>query len=416
MAEGFFAVLTTASQRDHIDRFSSFLSRHVASEIQSRQIGGEVLELRSESTLDFPADEFVELCQSLLQGDEWVRVFACDEYGTEEFWFISADSKWRIATEQDFPNARTLKAYRLWHRGLGSVSYGAIDEGELASLEEKYGIFDAAGRPLDEPSPPLREQVGTSVDFIGRGVAVPHAGKFWDWYIPDHECLAVEIAKTSDFPPEHGKIRFERTFLVDGDVGYAWSWIFGETEIFLLFLYSGEDGYYQRLVNNTMQISLDEAILLAYYAVESSEEIEIPEGWITSPASDEYLHNSLENIDCGPFDAPGYVHVFDGRVMSPHYAVIERRGGRLYLTESHGAEPDEPRLALDAALDSKIREELPQIHASLDGGVGVEAKLRMKSRDEVSEVLAARFVEFDERDQRRLIGELPLRIEPESEI
>ena len=132
-------------------------------------------------------------------------------------------------------------------------------------LEEKYGLFDGDGKSISAPLQSLQKQVGDSSDFVGKGIQVPHAGKYWEWYIPDHECLAVKLALTCAFPPDDRKIQFRRTLIIDGAIGFVWSWQSSGIETLVTFFLMGESAYKVSFTRNFRGLDLDDIILATYF-------------------------------------------------------------------------------------------------------------------------------------------------------
>ncbi|MEW8507169.1 MAG: hypothetical protein AB2598_10725 [Candidatus Thiodiazotropha sp.] len=417
MPEGSFIVLAPKTQEHNVDKIMSFLKDNGAYRLNSKSIGREYIEISSDSALEFSSNKFVEFCQSILDDDGWFRIYENDEYGTEGFWYIDLNSKWRICSDQDEPNASTLRAYRKWHVGLDGITYGVVDEKELQLLEEKYGLFDSSGNTISDPFPPLKTQVGVNPSFIGKNILVPHAGKYWDWYIPDHECLAAKISANVNCGPDDLKIEYRRSYIIEGDVGFVWSWMSNGTEILLFFMFYGESSCCQRVLKNYENVSIDEAILIAYYDTEFEEGFDQPEEWVTSPGTDDFLHQPIQNINDSPFDVGDWVNVFDGRIMSPYSAALVQKDERYYLARYIGDDDVGSYIEiLDPEMDEKLNEYVPSLYSSIGQGLYIKPKLRMKSRTEISEIIGAKFIEYDDEDNEIVIGEWPLSLDASSRV
>nr|WP_298168210.1 hypothetical protein [uncultured Pseudomonas sp.] len=219
MSEGSFVILTPKSQDKNLDKLLTFLSENEIDDVE--QDSTELYRVISaEAELEISPKKVVSFLQGLLEENDWYRLYENNEYGTETFWYVDQKRAWRAQTEQDEPNQRTLHAYTTWHRGLEGITYGVLEPRELSMLEEKYGLFDAAGNPIAAPVS-FRSLINSDTPLFGKKFTVPHAGKYWDWYIPDYQSLAKGIAAQC-LPDDH-IIHYRRSYIVDGDIGYVWS-------------------------------------------------------------------------------------------------------------------------------------------------------------------------------------------------
>lgn len=396
MSEGSFVILTPKSQDKNLDKLLAFLSEN---EIDS--VGQDSTELyrviSAEVELEISPKKMVSFLQGLLEEHDWYRLYENSEYGTETFWYVDQKRAWRTQTEQDEPNDRTLHAYTTWHRGLDGITYGVLEPRELSVLEEKYGLFDAAGNPVVDPVS-FRSLINTGTPLFGKNITVPHAGKYWDWYIPDYQSLAKGIA--AQCFTDDRTIHYRRSYIVEGDIGYVWSWSSGQREVYLVFIHYGESSYCQRIVSSSGDLTADEAILAAYYNNDLPE-IEIPT--VIAPPTDEYLHEPLQSIDISPFDAQSRVNIFTGRVISPHVGRLVRCDGKYYLYA--GCFENAPCIEIqDPELDEQLKREVPEVYVQLDAGLNLKPKLLMKSRHEIAKLLAAKFFEYSEEDEVQVIA------------
>lgn len=394
MAEGFFYILTNETQKPHLDKTREFLKEHGAS-VEEKSLADGVVQLSTESTVEFPIKDIVTVWREALDSDDWYRMYDWNEYGDECFLYVDKDDAWRICTSQEEPNyAKTIEAYRRWHTGLGDLRFGGIEEPELKLLEYKYGLFDSEGQPMAPPSPSLRQQMGTEGQFLGKGIKVPHAAPHWDWYILDHQCLAVGIARGCEQPPEDGQLSYSRSYMIEGNPGYVWTWRHNGNDMYLLFIYFGESSFARYLLRNLGNATIDELILGAYFDEEVGETFEEPDSWIVSEGDEEntYLQEPLQAIDGGPFDPGSGANLFDGRVISGYSDFLVRRKGKYFLAQGKGAKDDRLEI-LDPELDAILRQHASEIYDALDKGVWCRTKVRMKDETAIAALVGIQFSE-----------------------
>lgn len=402
MSEGSFVIITPKSQDKNLDKLLAFLNENEIKGIE--QISTELYRIISaETEFELSPKKVVSFLQNLLEENGWYRLYENNEYGTETFWYVDQNRAWRTQTEQDEPNHHTLRAYTNWHQGLEGINYGVLEPSELRVLEEKYGLFDAAGNPVTDPVS-FRSLITSSATLFGKNLTVPHAGKYWDWYVPDYQSLAKGIALQC-LADDH-TVQYRRSYIVEGDIGYVWSWSSGQREVFLIFLHFGESSYCQRIVSSYSDLTADEAILAAYY---DNDLPEAEKPTVIAPPTDEYLHAALESIDISPFDAQSWVDIFDGRVISPYIGRLVRCDEKYYLYD-RWQESDTRIEIQDPELDEQLKREVPEIYAQLGAGLYLKPKLLMKNRHEIAKLLAAKFIEYSDEDKELVIAELACKV------
>ena len=415
MPEGKSYFIYPKQQEKHFQKIDAFFKENGVCFSESRELTDELIELSFGGLVSISPEKAFNFLRKVSRPEDWYRLFEIDEYGTEILWYIDSQSSWRVASSQEEPNLTTLRVYRYWHKGMDSISYGALTAEDLYELEKLYGAVDTT-KPFDIfKKDSFEEQVGGKLDFLGKGVLVPYAPESWDWYILDHECLAMETARHCDFPPVDGCIRFRRTFMIDGDAGYLWSWRAEEAEIFLVFNFFGQHSCNKKMIKNTDGLSIDELILLAYFYRDFEEGFEKLDAWflVSDPEKDRFYPESLESIDESPFAMRSYFNCFGDRVISTNRGLLIRSiPGEYYLAEFQGAEREESYILInDPSLDGRIRHYMPHLYEALAKGLYCEIKIRMKSRHEISELLGCRFVEDIGRGRTKTLGEIPVRLD-----
>lgn len=398
MSEGSFVIIIPKSQDKKLDKLLAFLNENGIEGIEQSSTGRYRI-ISAKTDFELSPKKVVSFLQNLLEENDWYRLYENNEYGTETFWYVDQKRAWRTQTEQDEPNHHTLSAYTNWHQGLEGITYGVLEPSQLRVLEEKYGLFDSAGNPVTDPVS-FRSLINSGTTLFGKNLTVPHAGKYWDWYIPDYESLAKGIALHC--LADDQTIHYRRSYMVEGDIGYVWSWSSGQREVFLIFVHFGEFSYCQRIVSSDSDLTSDEAILAAYY------DNDLPEAGkptVVAPPTDEYQHTPLDTIDISPFDAPSWVNIFDGRVISPHTSRLVRCDEKYYLYD-RWQESDTRIEIQDRELDEQLKREMPEIYAQLGAGLYLKPKILMKNRHEIAKLLAAKFLDYSDEDEELVIAEL----------
>ena len=375
-----------------------------------------LIEMSSNDLINFSTQKIFKYLGSLCNYGDWYRLLEMDEYGSEIFWYIDSQTSWKIILSQDELNLNSLRAYRYWHKNLGSINYGVLSEEDLCELEELYGEVDITKPFQVVEAESLNSMVSGNLDFLGKGYLVPYAPELWDWYILDHECLALETARCCEFPPVDGVIKYRRTFIINGDAGYVWSWSSGDVEIFLIFNFYGQYSCNKRLIKNTDGLTLDELIIVAYFYKDYEYGFERLDEWVISsdPEKDQFYSESLECVYNSLFEVRTGFNYFDGRVITANRGVLIRSvQGDYYLAEFQGAERDENYILInDASINDRVREYVPHLYESLGRGVCCEIKLRIKHRLEISGLLGCRFFGEAERGKEKIIGEIPVKLNP----
>ena len=85
MPEGTFKIITQRVSQDNVDTVVQFLAKKDIKGVLQKSVGKEYVEISADSALEFSLRELAALCQPLIKGDDWFRVYSSNEYGTEEF-------------------------------------------------------------------------------------------------------------------------------------------------------------------------------------------------------------------------------------------------------------------------------------------------------------------------------------------
>lgn len=404
MPEGSFTVLANGCQKKCLAKVVSFLEKHV-SDLEVTVLKQGYTEISSDSFLEFFAYEFLEVCKPALNKDAWIRVYSNDEYGSEGFWYVDKSTEWMINLNDDI-EIDSFVAYRRWHDGLNdSVRYGLLSESDLQEMEEKYGSYDDNNNLILELNTTVHADAEHS-DETSTVIKVRNANKQWDWYIADHASLAKKIAADHLFPPDDGQIEFRRAFKIKDCLGYVFSWLNNDVEVFVFFQYFGKYIHHQRGFVNSKTFSLDEVIKFVYEENNPVVTLEYPEGCMIYADNPDYLHTCLDAIDDGPFFNRGNRDIFKGKILSCDYVYLTRKKKKYYLSqEKLSIENRHVFEILDTELDSKLKTLTPNTYALLGRGVYCKTKVVMCNNEVISELLGIEFFKLDRKGDKTQLDE-----------
>lgn len=251
-----------------------------------------------------------------------------------------------------------------------------------------------------------RKMVDKDAKFIGQGLTVNKAGKEWDWFLPDLNSTAQMSAKSYEFPPESGAAEYVRSFSLDEDIGYVWRWEHKGEEIFLVYHFLGGSGYRVRVLHNTENITIDEAILAVYFDSEFNFYLDPfrVEKWEIRGVDDKYGPESFHFVGRDIYDKEEFT-VFDGRIVTLYRNLFRSDGAGLCIEYNS----EHPCVKLPPSFNQMLSKKDVSQKEIIDLPVYATVKVALSESGNIVSVLAAGLLrENEETGEETVIGSWPI--------
>lgn len=254
--------------------------------------------------------------------------------------------------------------------------------------------------------------VDKDAEFIGKGIKVGFADAKWDWYLPDLNSTAQMISKKYVRRSNQDSADYLRSFSIKDDIGFVWKWVSDETEIFLIYTFMGDNGYYVRTLHNTHGITVDEAILATYYDSEFSAALESfsREKWLISDPSDlgyapeslgflgeEIYYNRSENFK-----------IFDGRIATLSTAHIKSVKNRYYACPNSYSEELQNCILLPQEFELVLAGSGYSFEHISDQYMVFQIKVELSENKSIKRVLSGAIFDYDYYDTKKVYYKWPI--------
>ncbi|WP_223789491.1 hypothetical protein [Marinicella meishanensis] len=175
--------------------------------------------------------------------------------------------------------------------------------------------------------------VDNEAKFIGQGLQVPNADPRWDWLLPDLHSTALASATHHAQPPDADAVRYLRSFTIHGDLGFVWGWQHQGVEIYLLYIFLGDNGYIKRVLHNTSGMTLDEVILITYFDHDFFA-VNWQENWVLTGLDDAHDIEALGFLGQSVFGDGAHGFLFDGRIVTLNWVGVHPHGDAYQVCDS----------------------------------------------------------------------------------
>ncbi|QBF81567.1 hypothetical protein EXU30_01785 [Shewanella maritima] len=162
--------------------------------------------------------------------------------------------------------------------------------------------------------------IDQDAQFIYKDIKVAKAPRQWDWMLPDLNSLAQASSQQYRYPSLTGIAEYKQSFQLDNVIGFVWGWQSRtdkyDIEVFLLYMFIGEDKYLMRTFHNSHHLTVDEAILITFYDYFRYERPFMAQKWQISEPYDNYKMEPLLTLGSELFEQGHEYPVFDGRIVT----------------------------------------------------------------------------------------------------
>ncbi len=244
-------------------------------------------------------------------------------------------------------------------------------------------------------------KVDENAEFIGTGLTLPEASADLTWLLPDWGSIAQELAHTHEWRADDNAVSYLRSFeFSDHDeYGYVWQWTHNKQPVYLIFYAGSASGFDVRLVLNTHDITVDEAIIAAYYDhVRSYYKPFKVEKWVIEGVDTGYLPDALDHLGSDFFYGFKSGLPFAGRIITLPYIELIAADNALWIYSSYHDKKYPLPLSFSAELDESIKAQIndPRTHVSAD------LKVKLDQQGAIKKVIAASVYLGDYFDRKEL--------------
>lgn len=233
--------------------------------------------------------------------------------------------------------------------------------------------------------------IDKKANFVGKGIKVKNADPKWNWYLPDLDSSAQKVSENYVKTSRNTQAEFIRSFALDDDIGFVWRWMSDETEIYLLYVFLGENGYILRTLHNEHKLTIDEVILAVYFDDWRLEKFHI-EKWTISQPETHYGLAALGFRDYNIFSKGDHFHYFKGRVATIQSANLIYRDNTVFACEDYFQDKCIP---LPAEMENWVSQSGFDIDKINELGISAQIKFSMNSDGSVDTLLAGMIFEHE---------------------
>lgn len=184
----------------------------------------------------------------------------------------------------------------------------------------------------------LTYQVDENAEFIGKNLTLPNATTDLSWLYPDWDSIAQQLAIHHKFKADNQAARFLRSFEIPNDdqYGYVWHWQHNGQPVYLMFMAEHRSGFDVRLLLNTHNITVDEAIIATHYSDERSyyKPFKV-EKWVIEGIDSRYQPDSLNHLGDQFFSEREYYKPLEGQIITLPYTELKYHSDNLWLYSNY---------------------------------------------------------------------------------
>ena len=240
----------------------------------------------------------------------------------------------------------------------------------------------------------LGYQIDSKAEFIGTGLTLDRANKARRWLLADWDSIAQEVAKTYKLPSDNQLAEFLRDYQMPDadDMGYVWQWHYKGMPIYLIFHVGSGSGFDVTIVQNTHDITVDEAIIASYYTRLRSftKPFEV-EKWKLDDPDVQYWPDALNHLGAPFFGQATNYKTFSGRIITLPYRYLIANDTEVRVRDGY--------TEVDFPLPQSFVKELPssvlEKIVSPDSWVYTDIKVKLTEKGDIDAVVAASLYEGD---------------------
>lgn len=231
-------------------------------------------------------------------------------------------------------------------------------------------------------------KVDEYAEFIGEGLRVPAADADLQWLYADWDSIAQELSRRHRFDSDDHRAVYMRSFEIpkENQFGYVWQWQHQGTPVYLILFAGSRAGFDMRLLRNTHNITVDEAVIAAHYdMVRSYYKPFKAEKWILEGVDTQYLPDALDHLGEAFLSGADYFRPFNGQIITlPYIELVAKTDGLSVRSSYHDRQyslPTDFYETLPAKAIEAIKD--PEIFVSAD------LKVSVSEHGDVVDVIAA---------------------------
>ncbi len=247
----------------------------------------------------------------------------------------------------------------------------------------------------------FRAVVKPDAAFVGQGLQVPEADPRWDWLLPDLDGLVRHHLVDTGIVKNDAELTYRRSYLIEDNLGFVWSWGGDGHDSYLVMNYSGENGYCARLIHNTHALTLDDLILAVVFDSEFAsflQQFEM-ESWVIEGVDASFDPDSLAFMGDRFFDGSDRYTLFEGRITTLSYNSLYWRDGMWVVCDTWDGNCQ--------ALPKDFNDRLEK-HIRGDQGLVCIVKVSLNASGEIESVIAAEVFRWNEDDSLESLVSWPI--------